>query len=282
MDFSKISNLEKNSPFVIAGPCSAESEEQMIHTAVELAANGIEVFRAGLWKPRTRPGNFEGVGKHGLKWMKSVKEITGMALATEVATPAHVELCIKAGIDILWIGTRTSGNPFSMTEISRALRNAPSNQIVLVKNPLCPGADTWLGAIERVMMSGLKNVGGILRGFADFSGSVYRNPPHWETADEIKAQMPGIPIIIDPSHMAGKRALIPGLLRQASCRGFNSFMIESHNNPSLALTDAKQQLTPADLSALIQTVFPESIDNLTELPSLNASLYENKSDISCF
>lgn len=258
MDFSKISILEENSPFVIAGPCSAESEEQVIHTAVELAANGIEVFRAGLWKPRTRPGNFEGVGERGLQWMVNIREITGMALATEVATPAHVEACLNAGIDIMWIGTRTSGNPFSMAELADALRDAPRDQIVLVKNPLCPGVDSWLGAIERIMDAGLRNVGAIHRGFADFSDSVYRNPPHWEVARKMRAEIPGMPMIVDPSHMAGKRELIPGLMRQAADLGFNAFMIESHTNPAMALTDARQQLTPSDLNVLINSVFTDT------------------------
>ncbi len=258
MDFNSI--LKANSgvaaPLVIAGPCSAESEQQMMQTAMELAANGIGILRAGLWKPRTRPGNFEGVGEKGLEWMSHIREVTGMAMATEVATPHHVEACMRAGVEILWIGTRTSGNPFSMAELAAALRDAPADQIVLIKNPLCPGIETWLGAIERVQGSGLKNIGVIHRGFADFSDSVYRNPPHWEVARKLRAELPGMPMIIDPSHMAGKRALIPGLMRQAVDLGFNAFMIESHTDPTRALTDAKQQLTPSDLKSLLSTIFP--------------------------
>lgn len=246
-------------PLVIAGPCSAESEQQMMQTAMELSANGIGILRAGLWKPRTRPGNFEGVGEKGLEWMKHIREVTGMAMATEVATPRHVEACVKAGVEIMWIGTRTSGNPFSMAELAAAFRDAPENQIVLIKNPLCPGIETWLGAIERVQGSGLKNIGVIHRGFADFSDSVYRNPPHWEVARKLRAELPSLPMIIDPSHMAGKRALIPGLMRQAVDLGFNAFMIESHTDPTTALTDAKQQLTPADLKSLLDTIFPAMV-----------------------
>lgn len=258
MNFNSI--LKANSgaarPLVIAGPCSAESEQQMMQTAMELSANGIGIFRAGLWKPRTRPGNFEGVGEKGLEWMRHIREVTGMAMATEVATPRHVEACLKAGIEVMWIGTRTSGNPFSMAELAAAFRDAPEEQIVLIKNPLCPGIETWLGAIERVMGSGLKNIGVIHRGFADFSDSVYRNPPHWEVARKLRAELPGVPMIADPSHMAGKRSLIPGLMRQAVDLGFNAFMIESHTDPTTALTDAKQQLTPAELKSLLESIFP--------------------------
>lgn len=251
-------NTGTGSPFIIAGPCSAESEEQMLQTAMELSANGIPALRAGLWKPRTRPGNFEGVGRKGLEWMKHIREITGMAMATEVGTAEHVKACVEAGIEILWIGTRTSGNPFAMAELASALADAPAEQIVLIKNPLCPGIDAWLGAIERIMSCGLKNVGLIHRGFADFSDSVYRNPPHWEVARKIRAELPGMPMIIDPSHMAGKRELIPGLLRQAADLGFNAFMIESHTDPTTALTDARQQLTPEALRTLIDDVFPKT------------------------
>lgn len=258
MNFNNIlkANSGAATPLVIAGPCSAESEQQLMQTAMELAANGIGILRAGLWKPRTRPGNFEGVGEKGLTWMRRIREVTGMALATEVATPRHVEACINAGVDILWIGTRTSGNPFSMAEIAQALKDAPREQIVLIKNPLCPGIETWLGAIERVQTSGLTNIGVIHRGFADFSDSVYRNPPHWEVARKLRAELPGLPMIIDPSHMAGKRELIPGLMRQAVDLGFNAFMIESHTDPTTALTDAKQQLTPSSLKSLLDTIFP--------------------------
>lgn len=258
MNFNDIlkANSRHSAPFLIAGPCSAESEQQMMKTALELSAIGVKVLRAGLWKPRTRPGNFEGVGEKGLPWMKRIKEETGMSLATEVATPAHVKACVKYGIDILWIGTRTSGNPFSMAELARALADAPAEQIVMVKNPLCPGIDTWLGAIERVESSGLKNIGVIHRGFADFSDSVYRNPPHWEVAKKMRAQIPGMPMIIDPSHMAGKSSLIPGLVRQAVDLGFNAFMIESHTDPTQALTDARQQLTPEELNNIAASIFP--------------------------
>lgn len=258
MDFNDImqANAGGTEPFLIAGPCSAESEQQLLQTAMELSATGIKVLRAGLWKPRTRPGHFEGVGERGLTWMQHVREVTGMVMATEVATAAHVKACVKAGVEILWIGTRTSGNPFSMAELSKALADAPDDQIVLIKNPLCPGIDTWLGAIERIQESGLKNIGVIHRGFADFSDSVYRNPPHWEEAHKLRAEMPGMPMIIDPSHMAGKTALIPGLMCQAVNLGFNAFMIESHNHPTMALSDSKQQLTPEELKKMLDEIFP--------------------------
>lgn len=265
MNFNDIlhANAGAKAPFIIAGPCSAESEQQLMQTAMELSAYGIPVLRAGLWKPRTRPGNFEGVGVRGLEWMNHVREVTGMAMATEVATPAHVKACIKAGVEIMWIGTRTSGNPFSMAELAAALADAPADQIVFIKNPLCPGIETWIGAIERIQGSGLKNIGVIHRGFDDFSDSVYRNPPHWEVARKLRSVFPGMPMIIDPSHMAGKRELIPGLMRQAADLGFNAFMIESHADPTTALTDAKQQLTPEALKNLISGIFPHSKCNVS-------------------
>lgn len=258
MNFSDIlkANIAGSSPFLISGPCSAESEQQTLQTAMELSAYGVPVFRAGLWKPRTRPGNFEGVGERGLTWMRRIREVTGIALATEVATPAHVKACVEVGVEILWIGTRTSGNPFSMAELAAALRDAPEEQIVFIKNPLCPSIETWIGAIERIQASGLKNIGVIHRGFDDFSDSVYRNPPHWEVAKKMRSEMPQLPMIIDPSHMAGRRELIPGLMRQAVDLGFNAFMIESHTNPSVALTDANQQLTPRALMQLMHSIFP--------------------------
>lgn len=256
MDFNDILKAEPGAkPFLIAGPCSAESERQVLTTASELSGAGVAVFRAGLWKPRTRPGNFEGVGEKGIEWMQRVRETTGMALATEVATPSHVEACLAAGIDILWIGTRTSGNPFAMAELASALADADKDQIVLVKNPLCPNVDAWIGAIERIKASGLRNVGAILRGFADFSGSECRNPPHWEVAHSLKREMPDLPVMIDPSHMAGKRELIEGLLGRAIAEGFGSFMIESHCRPEQALTDSRQQLTPADLYRMMHSIF---------------------------
>lgn len=256
MKFNDISKAnEATTPFIIAGPCSAESEQQMLATATELATFGIPVLRAGLWKPRTRPGNFEGVGRRGLEWMKRVREVTGMAIATEVATASHVKACIEAGIEIMWIGTRTSGNPFSMSELASALADAPEEQIVLIKNPLCPGIATWLGAIERIQGSGLRNIGVIHRGYADFSDSAYRNPPHWEEALMLRKEMPELPMIIDPSHMAGKKELIPELMRQAIELGFKAFMIESHTDPSQALTDARQQMTPSELKKLTDIIF---------------------------
>jgi len=241
-------------PCVIAGPCSAESEHQVLDTARALADAGVTVFRAGLWKPRTRPGFFEGVGADGLRWLAEVKRTTGMAVATEVATPLHVERCLSAGIDILWIGARTSGDPFAMRALSEALRGAPSTVSVLIKNPLSPDIDAWIGAFERISAAGISRLGAVHRGYHIFGPSRYRNNPLWEAPLEFSRRMPEIPMIIDPSHMAGRRALVAPLIDQALDRGYRSFMIESHIDPDKALTDAAQQLTPAQLTELLHRI----------------------------
>ena len=249
-------------PMVIAGPCSAESETQLLQTAREIAKiPQVQVFRAGLWKPRTRPGEFEGAGNKGLLWMQKVKEETGLKLATEVAKPEHVEKALEHKIDIIWLGARTVVNPFSVQEIAEALKG---NDIpVLVKNPINPDLKLWLGAIERIHEVGINKMAAIHRGFHYFEKSPFRNAPMWEIPIELKRLAPTLPIITDPSHICGNRELIPTVAQKALDFEMDGLMIESHINPKAALTDASQQLTPAILKALLDrlVIREKSIDN---------------------
>lgn len=237
-------NLPSDSkrPFVIAGPCSAESEEQLMCTAKQLSEKGCHMFRAGVWKPRTKPGGFEGHGEPALKWMAQVKQETGMLVGTEVATPEHVELAMKYGIDILWIGARTSANPFAMQSLADAMHGIEVP--VLVKNPVNPDLELWIGALERLNVAGVKKLGAIHRGFSSYDKTIYRNLPMWQIPIELRRRIPELPIVCDPSHMGGKRELIAPLSQQALDLGFDGLMIESHCDPDKAWSDAKQQITP--------------------------------------
>lgn len=234
--------IDNKRPIVIAGPCSAESREQVQNTATALAAKGVKIFRAGIWKPRTKPGGFEGVGAVGLPWLKEVKQVTGMLTATEVATPYHVFEAIKAGIDILWIGARTVANPFAMQELADALRG--TDIPVLVKNPVNPDLELWIGALERIYNAGIKKLGVIHRGFSSYEKKLYRNLPLWHIPIELKRRYPNITIFCDPSHIGGKRELVAPIAQQALDLKFEGLIIESHCNPDNALSDAAQQLTP--------------------------------------
>ncbi len=237
-------------PLIISGPCSAESEEQVLGIARQLKKHtNAKVFRAGIWKPRTRPGAFEGIGVVGLKWMKKAKEETGLLTAVEVATAEHVELALKFGIDILWVGARTTVNPFAVQEIADALRG--HDMPVLVKNPINPDLQLWIGAFERINQAGITKLGGIHRGFSPMSGSRYRNDPSWEIPIELKRIVPALPIVNDPSHIAGNRSLIEPLAQKAFDMQMNGLMIESHIDPDNALSDAKQQITPKTLGAIL-------------------------------
>ncbi len=229
-------------PFVIAGPCSAETEEQVMTTAKDLAGKGCHMFRAGVWKPRTKPGGFEGHGEPALKWMKEVKDETGMLVGTEVATPEHVELAMKYGVDILWIGARTSANPFAMQQLADSMQGLDIP--VLVKNPVNPDLELWIGALQRLNQAGVKKLGAIHRGFSSFDKSMYRNLPMWQIPIELRRRIPELPICCDPSHMGGRRELIAPLSQQALDLGFDGLMIESHCDPDKAWSDAKQQITP--------------------------------------
>ena len=213
-------------PFVIAGPCSAESEEQVIETASELASKGCHIFRAGVWKPRTKPGGFEGHGERALSWMREVKEKTHMLTACEVATPEHVELALKYGIDILWIGARTTANPFAMQDIANSLKG--SDIPVLVKNPVNPDIELWIGALERLNGAGVKKLGAIHRGFSSYENKIYRNQPQWQIPMELHRRIPGLPMVCDPSHIGGRRELIAPLCQQAMDLGFDGLIVESH------------------------------------------------------
>lgn len=255
-------------PLVIAGPCSAESEIQVLDTAKALAKNGIKIFRAGIWKPRTKPGGFEGVGMKGLLWLQEVKKETGMLTATEVANHEHVIAALDSGVDILWIGARTSANPFAMQEIADALKGH-DGVTVLVKNPVNPDIELWIGAMLRIYNAGVRRIGAIHRGFSTYGKHLFRNEPQWHIPIELHRRIPNLPILCDPSHMGGKRELIGPISQQALDMGFNGLIIESHCNPDCALSDAKQQVTPDSLNLIINTLVlrqtKQSTENLTLL-----------------
>lgn len=236
-------------PFVIAGPCSAETEEQVMTTAMQLAAKGCHNFRAGVWKPRTKPGGFEGHGEKALPWMRRVKNETGMLVGTEVATPEHVELALKYEIDILWIGARTTANPFAMQALADALKGV--DVPVFVKNPVNPDLELWIGAMERLNQAGVKRMAAIHRGFSSFDKKIYRNMPMWQIPIELHRRIPNLPIICDPSHIGGRRELIAPLCQQAMDLGFKGLIVESHCSPDDAWSDAKQQVTPEVLDYIL-------------------------------
>ena len=236
-------------PSVVAGPCSAETEEQVLETAKGLKELGINVFRAGIWKPRTHPGCFEGVGAPGLKWLQKVKKEYGLKVSTEVASEKHVYECMKYGVDLVWIGARTTANPFLVQEIADAL--AGTDIPVLVKNPVNADLDLWIGALERLNRAGIKKLGVIHRGFSTFDKIKYRNDPQWQIAIELRSRYPELPVFVDPSHLGGSKDYIQELSQRSLDLGFEGLMIESHCNPSVALSDAKQQLTPPELRNLL-------------------------------
>ncbi len=238
-------------PLIISGPCSAETEEQLLATAHSLAATGkVSVLRAGIWKPRTRPGEFEGIGSIGLEWLKRAKEETGLPTAVEVATAKHVQEALAAGVDILWIGARSTANPFTVQEIADALQGV--DVPVLVKNPVNPDLSLWIGALERINRAGIKKLGAIHRGFSSYEKTAFRNEPMWDMAIQLKTIAPELPILNDPSHICGNRELIPYISQKALDLDMQGLMIESHIDPSVAWTDAKQQVTPAALAEMIE------------------------------
>ena len=239
-------------PIVIAGPCSAESELQMMMTAKGLHDFGIHVFRAGIWKPRTHPGSFEGAGVQGLKWLQKVKKEYGMKVCTEVASQKHVYECMKYGIDMVWIGARTTANPFLVQEIAEALQD--TDIPVLVKNPVNPDLDLWIGALERLNGCGIKKLGVIHRGFSTTQKIPYRNLPGWQIAVELRTRYPEIPFFADPSHMGGSRQYLKELSQRAMDLGLDGLMVESHCDPSCALSDAAQQIVPGDLKTLLESL----------------------------
>ena len=239
-----------DNPLLISGPCSLETEEQTMETARLLAKDKrVFVFRGGVWKPRTRPGSFEGVGSIGLKWLQQVKEETGLPVGTEVANAQHTEEALKAGLDVLWIGARSTASPFVVQEIADVLKG--TDTVVMIKNPVNPDVQLWMGAVERIHQAGIKNIVGIHRGFTPFRETKYRNYPNWKTFIELKRLLPNLPVICDPSHIAGTREYLQEISQKAFDMGMEGLMIESHRDPSCALSDAGQQLTPADLGKML-------------------------------
>ena len=266
-----LDDMKLTHPLVIAGPCSAETEEQVLKIAHELKDSDVNYFRAGIWKPRTRPGNFEGVGALGLKWLQRVKEETGMKTCTEVANAAHVKLALEHDIDLLWIGARTAVSPFIMQEIADALQG--SEKIVLVKNPVNPDLSLWLGGIERLYTAGIKNLGAIHRGFSTYEKSKYRNIPEWQLTIEFQNKFPDLPLICDPSHITGKRDMVFDVSQTALDLNFDGLMVETHHDPENAWSDAAQQVTPTALIQMMEDLkvrkatetdagYRESLDNL--------------------
>ncbi|HLL44456.1 MAG TPA: chorismate mutase [Segetibacter sp.] len=250
---SKIDEVLNKRPIIISGPCSAETEDQIIETATRLKKTGkVDAFRAGIWKPRTRPGSFEGVGTKALNWLMQAKKITGLPVAAEVATAKQVEDALHFDIDILWIGARTTVNPFSVQEVADALRGA--NVPVLIKNPINPDLELWIGAVERVAKAGIKNIGLIHLGFSSYGNTEYRNAPMWHMAIEMKRRNPGMMIINDPSHISGNRTLLQSVAQKAIDLDFDGIMIESHIDPDKAWSDAKQQITPERLAEILDAI----------------------------
>jgi chorismate mutase len=260
-----------NNPLLIAGPCSLESEEQALATARLLAKDPrVFIYRGGVWKPRTRPGSFEGIGSIGLKWLTMVREETGLPVGTEVANAQHTEEALKAGLDVLWIGARSTASPFVVQEIADVVKG--TNAVIMVKNPVNPDVQLWMGAIERIYQAGIKNIVAIHRGFTPFQETKYRNYPNWQTVIELRRLMPEVPVICDPSHIAGKREYLYEVSQKAFDMGLEGLMLESHIDPTCALSDKEQQLTPAELAKLLDklVIRHQSADN---------PLFENKLEV---
>ena len=273
--------LFKKRPLVIAGPCSAESEEQVLATAAALAASGrVDLFRAGIWKPRTRPGQFEGVGSTGLRWLRRVQDEYGLPVAVEVATEKHVYEALKHGIDAVWIGARTSVNPFALHEIASALRDA--DVMVFVKNPVNPDLELWIGALERISRAGISRLAAVHRGFSTWEKCSFRNQPRWQIAIELRQRIPGIGLICDPSHMGGDSAFIGDLSQKAMDLHYDGLMIETHIDPPSALSDRKQQITPVELMRVLgdlvlrspTTDDPDFLETIEDLRS-QIDIYDN-------
>ncbi|GAB6009000.1 chorismate mutase [Dysgonomonas reticulitermitis] len=267
LDSILLPGIDPKRPLVIAGPCSAETEEQVMNTAKQLAADGVKILRAGIWKPRTKPGGFEGVGSEGLAWLKKVKQETGMYVSTEVATQKHVYEALKFGIDLLWVGARTTANPFAVQEIAEALQGVDIP--VLVKNPVNPDLELWIGALERLSNVGITKLGAIHRGFSSYDKKIYRNLPQWHIPIELKRRIPDLPLLCDPSHIGGKRDLILPLSQQAMDLNYEGLIIETHCDPENAWSDASQQVTPDRLKEILETLVirdrKQSTEDLSDL-----------------
>lgn len=266
LDSILLPGVPERRPMVIAGPCSAETEEQVLKVAHDLQQAGVKIMRAGIWKPRTKPGGFEGVGSEGLAWLRRAKEETGLYISTEVATQKHVYEALKYGVDLLWIGARTTANPFAVQEIAEALQGVDIP--VLVKNPVNPDLELWIGALERLSAVGLTRLGAIHRGFSAYGKKLYRNQPQWQIPLELKRRYPHLPIICDPSHIGGKRELIEPLCQQAMDLDFDGLIVETHTHPDEAWSDAAQQITPAMLTSILDGLIIRS--NKTSGESLSS------------
>lgn len=282
MENNWLQKMELKHPLVIAGPCSAETEKQVLEIAHQLKKTKTTVFRAGVWKPRTRPGNFEGVGAIALSWLQKVKKETGLLTAIEVANPNHIKLAIEHDIDILWIGARTTVNPFTIQDIANELKN--SNKIVLVKNPVNPDLELWIGAIERLQQANVKNLGAIHRGFSSYQKTEYRNIPNWQIAIDFKSRLQNIPLINDPSHICGRRDCIFDVSQLALDLRFDGLMIETHHDPDKAWSDAKQQLTPKVLHSIItkltiRNIKMEEENSLKKLENLRKKISQKDKEI---
>lgn len=264
-------------PLIISGPCSAETEEQVIATAQRLAATGkVDMLRAGIWKPRTKPGMFEGIGAKGLPWLQQAKKLTGLPTAVEVATAKQVQDALTFDVDVLWIGARTTVNPFSVQEVADALRGV--DVPVLIKNPINPDLELWSGAVERVARAGIKNIGLIHRGFSSYGNTEYRNAPMWHLAIDMKLRHPDMPFINDPSHICGRRDILMDVMQRAIDLDYDGLMIESHIDPDNAWSDAKQQITPERLSEMLESIIWRKED--VSSPELHAALEKLRQQIN--
>jgi chorismate mutase len=277
-----LDNFKLDHPLVIAGPCSAETEEQVLKIAEELKNSDVSVFRAGIWKPRTRPGGFEGVGAVGLKWLQKVRANTGLLVATEVATKVHVELALDHDIDVLWIGARTTVNPFAVQEITDALKG--TDKIVLLKNPVNPDLSLWLGGLERLYNANIEKIGVIHRGFSTYEKTKYRNNPEWQIPIELQSKFPDLPLLCDPSHITGNRNMIQEVSQQALDLNYDGLIIETHFDPDNAWSDAAQQLTPQALKLIFKNLKvrkeTDSTDDFTrELTKLRFKIDETDEKI---
>ncbi|WET01064.1 bifunctional 3-deoxy-7-phosphoheptulonate synthase/chorismate mutase type II [Flavobacterium johnsoniae] len=257
-----LEDFNLNHPLVIAGPCSAETEDQVLKIAHELKDSKVSVFRAGIWKPRTRPGGFEGIGEIGLKWLQKAKAETGLLMGTEVATAAHCKLALEYDIDVLWVGARTTANPFAVQEIADTLKG--TDKIVLVKNPVNPDLALWLGGVERLHMAGIEKLGVIHRGFSTYEKTKYRNIPEWQIAIELQNKFPDLPLIIDPSHITGDRKMIFEVTQEALDLNYDGMIIETHIDPDNAWSDAAQQVTPDNLKQIIKDLTIRKTDDTTD------------------
>ena len=279
---SWLDNLNLEHPLVIAGPCSAETESQVLQIAHDLKNSDVSIFRAGIWKPRTRPGNFEGVGSIGLKWLQKVKRETGLLITTEVANANHVKIALDHDIDVLWIGARSTVSPFIVQEIADALQN--TDKIVLLKNPVNPDLSLWYGGIERLYSANIKKLGVIHRGFSTYSKTKFRNNPEWQIPIELQNKFPDLPLICDPSHICGRRDTIEETSQKALDLNFDGLMIETHNDPDNAWSDASQQITPKTLIKLMKDLIirKESVQErsfIKELENLRIKIDDADSQI---